>query len=310
MGRYIVGALGLIVLFIIGGLILLDEKVTTRESDGDLVVSTTFYPIAEFTRQVGGDFIHVVTVTPAGTEPHEYEPTPLQIAALYDADMFIYNGGGIDGWAEQVAPELEKEHVPVVNISTTMQTLPLADGSEIESDFDPHFWLDPVLAQQEIVIIRDALSELDPEHADVYAANAEIYMGKLAELHRDYVAGLANDICIQDTVITSHAAFAYLGDRYSLSILPISGLSPEAEPSIARMTEIINLVKEKGVKYIFVETLVSPEASETIAKETGGGTLIFNPLEGLTSEELAAGDDYITVMRQNLENLRLGLECR
>ena len=110
--------------------------------------------------------------------------------------------------------------------------------------------------------------------------------------------------------MASHAAFGYLAERYNINVISIAGISPEEEPSPKRMAEIAQLAKQKNIKHIFFETLVSPKLSETIAREIGAETLVFNPLEGLTNEEIATGEDYISVMEKNLVNLRTALICK
>ena len=121
-----------------------------------LKVVASFYPIAEFARQVGGNLVSVETITPAGAEPHDYEPLPKEIADAYAADVLLYNGGGVDAWAEKIAPQVSAQGVTVAQMSTVIATVPVAPGGEAAA-FDPHFWLDPVLAEKEVGLIRDTL---------------------------------------------------------------------------------------------------------------------------------------------------------
>lgn len=272
-------------------------------------VVASFYPLAEFARQVGGNAVHVTTVVPAASEPHEYEPTPQEIAQAYAAAVFIYNGSGVDPWAERIAPELTQHGVRVVTMSAVMPLLsaPLVLGGADEGLIDPHFWLNPVLAQKQVEAIRDALVAVDPAHAFVYTSQANTYKAQLVKLDGDYKAGLAS--CGRRDIVTSHAAFGYLAKQYNLVPINISGISPEEEPSARVLSEIADLAEQKHVSYIFFETLVSPRLAQTIASEIGAHTLVFNPLEGLTDVERQAGKNYISVMRDNLQNLRTALEC-
>ncbi len=270
---------------------------------GRIDVVTSFYPIAEFARQVGGDLVTVSTITPPGTEPHDYEPTGRQVAEMYGADVLFYNGSGVDAWAEKLAADLKLRGVPTVRIASAIDLL----ASSEDTETDPHFWLDPILAAKEVALIRDTLSTVDVKNDATYAKNADAYLARLASLDAEFVSGLAS--CRQRTVITSHAAFAYLAKRYRFEVISISGISPEQEPSAGRLSEIAATAKAKGVKAIFFETLVSPKLSETIASEIGAITLVFNPLEGLSDEEATAGEDYLSVMRQNLRNLKIGMVC-
>lgn len=272
---------------------------------GRVKVVASFYPVAEFARNVGGNLVSVSTITPAGTEPHDYEPTARQVAEMYDADLALYNGSGVDAWMERLAPELKLQGVPAIELGSSIERIASADGAETMTD--PHFWLDPVLAAKEVALIRDTLVTIDAKNAAAYRANADAYLAELSSLDADFASGLA--ACRLRTLVTSHAAFAYLAERYGFEVISISGISPEQEPSAGRLSEISAIAKAKGVSAIFFETLVSPKLSETIANEIGATTLVFNPLEGLSREETAAGEDYVSVMRANLQNLKIGMVC-
>lgn len=268
-------------------------------TSGTVKVVASFYPLAEFATHVGGNIIQISTIVPSGTEPHEYEPTPQELAQVYAADVFIYNGSGIDPWAERIASDVKQKNVHVINMTERLSTLPQGD---------PHFWLDPVLAQQEVIIIRDALITADPAQTEMYQANTREFIAQLQALHEQYQAGLT--ACLRRDIVTSHNAFAYLAKRYSVTVLPVAGLSPEEEPSAKQISEITKIAQQKNIQYIFFETLVSPKLAETVATEIGAKTLVFNPLEGLTDEEKATGKNYISIMQDNLQNLRLALQCQ
>jgi zinc transport system substrate-binding protein len=268
--------------------------------------------MAEFARQVGGDKIDVTTLISPGTEPHDYDPTPQDMAGVHDAKVFIYNGAGLEPWAEKIRDELSDSGVVVVNASEGIVLLGKATGSGEQAAAggawaDPHVWLDPELAALQVDNIRDGLIEADPEDRGYYDANAEAFKARLSELDAAYRAGLAD--CATRQIVTSHQAFRYLAARYGLDVVSVSGLSPDEEPSPQKLAEVARFASENGVKYIFFETLVNPRLSNTIAREVGAETLVFNPLEGLTADEEARGEDYLSVQRKNLENLRLALGC-
>ena len=263
-----------------------------------LIVEASFYPLAEFARQVGGDLITVGTITPGGIEPHEYQPTSRAITAIYGADVFLWNGDGLDVWAEAIAPEVAAKGV----ISVKMSAM-------VDSRYDdPHFWLDPAIAIQAVNAIRDTLSAIDPTRAETFTKNAATYSQQLSQLDADYRAGLTR--CDNRVVVTPHAAFTYLANEYQFDVIPITGLSPEEEPSAGRLSAIAELAKEKNIKYIYFETLVSPKLAQTIADEIGAQTLVLNPIEGLTNEDIAAGKNYLSIMRENLTNLKTGMLCQ
>jgi zinc transport system substrate-binding protein len=166
---------------------------------------------------------------------------------------------------------------------------------------DPHVWLSPVLAQKQVTAIADAFGQADPVNKEQYRANADAFIGKLKELDQAYRDGLA--AVKRKEFVTQHAAFGYLAKEYGLTQVPISGLSPEQEPSPAEMAEVVKFAKTHEVKTIFFETLVDPKIAETIAREVKAKTAVLNPLEGLTQEDLGKGLDYIAMMKQNLEAL-------
>lgn len=293
---------------------------TTANSNGITVVGS-FYPLAHFAEQVGGDRVTVINITPAGTEPHDFEPTPQDIATIQAAKLFLINGSGLDTWAEKIEPDLANKSVRILKMSNVVDLIENPTDDEhidehaneqvdehTETATDPHFWLDPTLAQKQVAAIADALAEIDPANADYYQNNAEAYQQQLANLDEQYTSGLAT--CAKREVITSHTAFGYLAKRYNISVHAISGLSPEQEPSTKQLSELTELAREENINYILFETLVSPRLAETLANEIGAETLVFNPLEGLTEDELHAGATYVSVMENNLQTLRTALECQ
>ncbi len=173
---------------------------------------------------------------------------------------------------------------------------------------DPHVWLDPVLAQAQVATIRAALERADPASAAAYADGARAFTDKLGALHEAYREGLRE--CARRSLVVSHGAFTYLARRYDLRQIAVTGGRPESEPSPADLAATVRAARREGARYVFVETLVSPRLAETLAREVGARILVLDPVEGLTREAAAAGRDYLSVMRENLERLRTGLECR
>lgn len=280
---------------------------------GDRIfVVTTVYPVSDFVKNIGGDLVYVSNAVPAGAEPHDYEPTPREVAQVLEADVFIYVGGGFDAWAEDLADEVVAEGGYTLGIEDRVQlAVTEEDGEEEEhagEGVDPHVWLDPVEAQRMVEAIRDALIAVDPSHETQYRTYADIYIERLDELDVAYANSL--DDCQLNDIIVSHDAFGYLARRYDFNVHPISGLSPEAEPSARDLVVLADEARELGVTTIFFETLVSPRLSETLAQEIGATTAILNPLEGLSEQELQAGDDYLSVMQKNREALSSAMLCQ
>lgn len=288
-----------------------------------LKVITSFYPMYEFARQVGKDKVDVKALVPVGVEPHDWEPTPQDMAALQAAKVFIYNGAGFEHWVDKVLANIQN---PSMVVTETTQGLELiaavqeedehghehgeqqSHKAEANEEKDPHVWVDPVAAQHQVRMVRDALIKADPANQGYYEENAAQYISKLQTVDAEYRESIAR--ARHKSFITSHAAFNYLAKRYNLEQIPISGMAPNTEPSPERLRELIEETKERQLKYIFFETLVSPKVAEIVAKEAGVKTLVLNPLEGLTKEDAAAGKDLITLMRENLANLKLALEAK
>jgi zinc transport system substrate-binding protein len=260
-----------------------------------LHIAASFYTLGEFAEVVGKDRVEVRVITPPGTESHDYEPSPKDSEIVNSSDIFIYNGMGFDSWAEKSAQHMGEK---AINSSTFIEPI----GN------DPHFWLDPLSAVKIVEGIAKKLSIIDPNNGDYYTKNAQEYMRELRTLHLDYQNGLSS--CNNRNIVVSHNAFSYLTSRYNINSLVIAGISPEEEPSPKYMAEIANQAKDLSVKYIFFESLVSPRLSQTIANEIGAQTLVLNPVEGLTDEDRSTGQNYITIMKANLENLRKAMQCK
>jgi zinc transport system substrate-binding protein len=173
-------------------------------------------------------------------------------------------------------------------------------------EYDPHVWLSPLRAIEQVRVIEAALSKADPQHQADYRNNADAYVVELEELHKQFQDALAPHAGKE--FVTQHAAFAYIADAYNLIQLPIAGLSPENEPSAQRMAEIVAFAKEHQIRTIYFETLVSSKVAEVIAKEIGAKTAVLNPIEGLTADDLKNNANYVSLMKQNLQALLQGFE--
>ena len=247
----------------------------------------SFYPLAFAAEQVGGPGLNVENLTPPGAEPHDLELSPIDAAALRDARLVLLLGHGFQ-------PQLEDAAGGGDNVLRLLDT----PGLDVLPNGDPHVWLDPLRYARIVMRIGEALGR---EQA------AAQLVSRLRKLDAEYRSGLAD--CARHEIVTSHEAFAYLAQRYGLEQIPITGLSPEAEPQPADLAHVVQLVEERGVTTIYYETLVSPRIAETVARETGATTAVLDPIEGLTKDEIAAGDDYFTRMRANLRALEEGLGC-
>jgi len=279
------------------------QPVAGGDGDGRPTVVTSVYPLYEFARAVGGDQAEVVNLIPPGTEPHDWEPSPGDIRRLNEARVFIYNGAGLEHWVSRTLSSLDNPDLVVVEAS---RGLDLIQGDD-EHQWDPHVWLDPLTAVRLVEAIRDGLIQADPAHEEVYRANADQYIARLKDLHQEFEQGLA--ACRLRDFFTTHAAFGYLARRYGLTQHAIMGLSPEAEPAPRDVAQAVAEARQLGIRYVFYETMTGDQAASMLAREIGAGTLELNPFEGLTDEQIAAGEDYFSIMRANLTGLRQALEC-
>jgi zinc transport system substrate-binding protein len=261
---------------------------------GKFTIVASFYPVAEAAAQVGGKHVQVINLTPAGVEPHDYELTTDDVDHIEDADLVAYVGSGFQPALERA---LKRRDGPTVDVAAGL----------ITKQRDPHFWLDPGLLADSVEKVRIAMVKGDAAHAQEYKANANAFRSRLNALSAEYATGLTD--CARHEIVTAHAAFAYLAERYGLTQRAISGVSPDAEPSPQHLAELSSLIRRDGVTTVFYEELVPRDFAETLAHDAGVKTAVLNPLEALTKKQVAAGDDYLSVMGDNLAALRAALGC-
>ena len=283
------------------------QSAATTEDGGKVKVVASFYPMADFATKVGGDHVEGTNLVPAGTEPHEWEPSPTDVTKIKDADLLVYNGASMEGWVDDTLASLGNDAPATVVASDGIQLRAgdeheeSGEGEAHEHEYDPHVWLAPENAKHEMENIKNALVKVDPEHKDDYEANFEKYASQFDELDNDYRTKLS--AVPNKTVVVSHEAFGYLCDAYGLNQVAIAGMDAEGEPDAQTMASIIDQVKAQNIKVIFSEDLVSPKVSQQIADATGATCEVLKPVEGLTDEQLSAGEDYFSVMKANLDEL-------
>lgn len=281
-----------------------------KKDDGKLSVYTSFYPMYDFAQKIGGDKVSIKNLISAGTEPHDWEPTPKDLVNIADSDVFIYSGAGMEAWIDKVSENVKNDKMEIVEASKGVKLL---DSKEEDSEetgkndehkhgkYDPHVWLDPENAKIQMKNIKDAFVKADPKNKDFYEKNYEENMLKLDSLNQKFKDEIGKTK--KKDIIVAHEAFGYLCKAYGINQIGIEGLSPDSEPDAARMAEISKFAKENNVKYIFFEELVSSKVSETIAREVSAKTEVLNPLEGLTDKQINDGEDYYSIMEKNLNSL-------
>ena len=404
-----------------------DEVVQTPlvPQEEKITVLTSFYPYHEFTKNIAGDFAEVKQFMPSGVEAHDWEPRAQEIQSLKDADVFVYNGLGMESYVDQIIESGDFDNVLFVKASEGVELLEFEDehakeeghddhdehdshaeefheeialvieefehghmtesqsieaieeilhehegdghdhgagaieeiehvlheiedghiegsegleeihhlvsGEDVHDDhakeddhddhddhghhghdhdyeFDPHIWLDPILVKQQVNVIRDGLIEADPQNKEYYEENARIYNNEMDALDMKINSALSS--CQKDTIVPYHNAFSYLGERYDIHIMALSGMAPDSEASAAEIAEFVDFVKDNDIKVIFSEELVDPRLAEVIADEANAQVLLFSPLEALTPDEAAKNVSYIDKMEDNLDSLKVALECQ
>ena len=385
-----------------------------------ITILTSFYPYHEFTKNIAGDFAEVKQFMPSGVEAHDWEPRAQEIQSLQDADVFVYNGLGMEPYVDQIIESGEFDNVLFVKASEGIELLAFEDehneheshteefykeialvieefehghmtesqsieaieeilhehegdghdhgadaieeiehvlheiedghiegpdgleeihhlvsgedvhnehakedehddhdehekedehhGHDHDYEFDPHIWLDPILVKQQVNVIRDGLIQADPQNKEHYEENARIYNNKMDAL--DMKIGSALSSCQKDTIVPFHNAFIYLGERYDIHIMALSGMTPDSEASAAEIAEFVDFVKDNDIKVIFSEELVDPRLAEVIADEANAQVLLFSPIEALNPDEVGTNVSYINKMEQNLDSLVVALQCQ
>ncbi len=296
----------------LSGLVLVGcAQDSPERSEGRLKVVAAFYPLEEAAKQIGGNRVEVKNLTPPGAEPHDIELTTDQFDDVIDADVVLHVGGGFQPALEEA---LDRATGVVLDVLDDAPVRAIDDDDDGEADHsgtgpaDPHIWLDPAQWAAAAERIARVLTKADPDNAGNYRNGAGVYTDALEELDEEFEEGLS--VCDRHIFVTSHASFGYLADRFGLGQNSIAGLSPEAEPDAERLAELADFVEEHDVTTIYYETLVTADVAKTLARETGAEVGVLDPIEGLTSEQIGNGEDYASVMRENLEALRSGLGCR
>lgn len=385
------------------------------DSDSQLSVLTTIYPMTYFSQRVGGDRVTVESLVKAGIDAHDFEPTPGDIISISNADVLVYNHPAFESWVEgaiaaatndslivvktadaaddvelthdhghedehadehdehtdeetelveavvhvieevehgditadagvgeidaivhsfegehdahdhedeeheehlnELIEELESVILQVesgavsadVGIEEIEAVLGTHDHDDHEEGNDPHFWLNPLEAVEQVQTIQDAFSSADPEGASVYAENASTLISELLALDSEIADGLGS--CDLDHVVVSHEAYGHLAERYGIEQIGLQGLSTEGDANPKRVAEIIDAMKDLGVTHVMQEPIAGSPLAETVASETGSAVLPLHPMESLTASELENGDTYFSIMRANLDSLRTALSC-
>lgn len=291
---------------------------------GKLRVITTLFPLYDFARAIGGDRADVTLLLPPGMEAHSFEPKPGDIVRVGKADLFIYTNRNMEPWAVDIISGIDSKKTMVIDASRgtrMLKTGKSAGHDHIGNDhdredahnhgkgMDPHLWLDFGNARIMVDNILAGFIARDPNNSGWYSANAAAYKARLTELDDRYRAGLA--VCDKRIFLHGgHFAFGYLANRYGLRYESAYAVSADAEPSPAKIANLISRMRANGLRYIFTEELVEPRVADTIARETGARILMLHGAHNISRDDLASGATFFSLMERNLGNLRIGMQCR
>ena len=281
-----------------------------------LQVAASFYPMAEFARNVAGDKAEVFVLVPDGAEAHDWEPSPSDLSRLGKAQVFVYNGV-VEPWAKQALTALSERKI--LAVQTGLGLYERAGETHEEEHHhhdhgcahgkqDPHVWISPKKAIKQVERITPVLCEADAKNAKYYQDNSAKYVEQLKALDIQ-LANLAKN-APRKVFVTAHAAFGHLADDYGLKQLAVNGLSPHAEPTPADLQRLIKVVQEENVRYVFFETLTDPKLAKLVADETGAEISVLDPLEGLNEEGRKNKLDYLQIMQRNIHNLQIALNAK
>lgn len=303
--------IGLVMLIM---MMLVGCQAPQETSSEKIKVITSFYPLYDFAQKVGGDKVEVENIIEGG-EAHGYEPSAKDIIRIQESDVFIINGAGFEGWVPKTLNSVKNDKLKVVD---TSEGIELHDAHDHEGhdhdheghdhdhgDFDPHIWMNPMNAYQQMKNIKDAFVAVDPENKTYYEDNFKHYGAQFEALDNDFKTQLNN--VPNKEVVVDHTAYGYMLEPYGIEQVAIAGSLLSSEPTAKQVDESIQYIKNQQIKTIYMESLSNDKLLNTISKETGVKILKLNTLENLSKQDLDAGNDYFKVMNENLESLVEGL---
>lgn len=279
--------------------------------DGKKQVYASVFPIYSLAKEIAGENVDLHCLVPSGGEPHDWEPSPKDMAKLEDCDLLIISGAGMEPWLEAVKASLGDKMPAICDTSEGIELIEFhEDGEDNDQEhhhgaYDPHLWLNPENAKLQMQNISNALRTLDSVDAETILKNYQDSEKKIDALDQQYQNAKAQ--WMRNDIVVMHEAFGYLCQAYGLEQIPLEGINADAEPSPAKMAELSKYIQDHDVKAIFAEPLLSDKTAQTLVNETGVLLLVLDPFEGMTQENIDAGMNYYSVMESNLKNLNIAL---
>lgn len=288
-----------------------------EQQTGKLQVVTTLFPLYDFAREVGGEKAQVRLLLPPGVEPHSFEPRPEDVVRVNHADLFIYTNPLMEPWASGIIGGLDRGKVEVIEASKGIALMkataadshgePHGETHGRGDGADPHVWLDLDNARHMVGNILGAYVARDPANKAYYERNAAKLTGELAALDERFKKALAQ-APKKVFLHGGHYAFGYLARRYGLRYVAASAVNADSEPTPAKLAELVQLMRREGLHYVYTEELLSPRVAETLARETGAKVLMLRAGHNVTKDDLDRGVSFVTIMEENLQNLKTGLQ--
>jgi ABC-type Zn uptake system ZnuABC Zn-binding protein ZnuA len=271
-------------------------------ASADLRVASLSTITTDLAQQIGGSHVTVDAIIKPGIDPHEFEPTPGDVKKVADANLVLLTGKGMEGYLSKLE-EAAGGSAKFLDVGKTIPSLTMTeDGSKVE---DPHWWHSVENMKIAARIVAEAFEKADPTNSPSYEMNATTYLASLDNLERWIRLQVTKLPHNKRKLVTSHDALQYLAHDYGFTIYPVKGVTTTEDPSSKHVKEIIGLIKEQGVKAVFLESIENPRAVQQISQETGamsGGTLYS---DALGEKE---GSSYDSMMRHNVSTIVEGLE--
>lgn len=300
-----------------------NEKEVLSSDNGKIQIVATLFPQYDFAREIAGDKANVKLLLPPGVESHSFEPAPSDIIKIKDADLFIYTGQYMEVWTHNILKGAtgSDSNVTVLDVSKGIELDTISEveaqlkesGHEhegiLENDhlYDPHIWTSPVIAKKMVTNISDSLCRLDPDNEEYYKANAQRYIAELDALDGEFRSIIENSVR-KEIIFGSRFALYYFAKEYGLTYeAAFDSCSKETEPSAKTIAHLIEEIKDKNIPVIYYGELTEPKAAKSISEETGAKMLLLHSCHNLSKDEFEKGETYLTLMKQNAENLKEGL---
>ena len=288
---------------------------STKKTNSLLTITTTSFPIYDFIKNVGGEKVDINLIVPLGVSPHTYEPTPKDIVRVNKSSVLFYVGKEMEPWVDKLSKNISSS---VITIDFLTPLKPLLEKRERDNDLhiggehhhglDPHIWTDPILVIEMIKIIEDTLSKVDPRNKTYYEKNANLYIDKLLKLDLEIKSTLGS-LKNRDVIFVGHLVFGYFGSQYNIEFhTPYKNLSGNSDTTAKEIIKLIKYIKENKIKYIYYEELVNPKMAKIIKGETGAKILLLHGIHNVSKKDFKSGTSYIKIMKNNIVNLKMGLE--